>query len=74
MKPVKTPFGVKKIEEGENVTYFSQAGGEQNTFVQLSDALQELVYMRPLQHVDRMNFALYVDGHYEIGIIGGLAE
>lgn len=54
------------------MTYLGQTGGEENTFVQLPDALQELVHMRPLQHVDRMNFALYVDGHYEIGIIGGL--
>ena len=61
-------------EPVKRTTYFGQTCSEQNTLVKFTDALQELVHVRPLQDVDRMNFALYVYGHDEIGIIGRLAK
>lgn len=43
-------------KEGDNrvtgaATHLGQAGGEEHTLKQLSHALQELVHMRPLQHI-----------------------
>ena len=52
--------------------YLGQASSEEDALKELAHPLQELVTVRPLQHVHLMYHVVYLHGNDEVSIADGL--
>lgn len=54
---------------GHGVRVLGQAGGEENALEELSHALQELIHMRPLQHIHLVHDTIDFHRNDEVGVV-----
>lgn len=57
---------------GHRVGVFGQRCGEEHALVQLAHAPQEVVHVRPLQHIYLVHGAVDLHRHYEVRVADGL--
>lgn len=54
------------------VCILGQAGSEENTFKELPHSSQELIHVRPLEHIDLVSGPLNLYRHYEVSVVDWL--
>ena len=51
------------------IGYLGETGSKKDTFVEFAHLLQELVHVRPLEHVHLVHSQIYLNGHHEVRIV-----
>lgn len=64
------PTPVQQISH--RVGILGQAGSEENTFKEFPHSSQELIHIRPLEHIDLVSGPLNLYRHYEVSIVDWL--